>query len=92
MRKDEIQISLRTANEQTLERVTVKKVKIDDEVISLDIVRRGQKRFVFEIMRDNGNRMVASSDEHEKAKGAARAGKPIWRRTVKAALKEKLDQ
>ncbi len=91
MRKDEIQISLRTANEQTLERVTVKKVKIDDEVISLDIVRRGQKRFVFEIMRDNGNRMVASSDEHEKAKGAARAGKPIWRRTVKAALKEKLE-
>jgi hypothetical protein len=41
---------------------------------------RGEKRFVFEIMRDNGNRMVASSDEHKKAKGAAKAGKRIWKR------------
>jgi hypothetical protein len=31
-------------------------------------------------------------DEHKTAKSAARAGKPIWKRTVKAALKEKLDQ
>ena len=92
MEPDEEQINLKTANEQTPERVRVKSVKIDDEVIALDVVRRAEKRFVFEIMRDNGNRMVASSDEHEKAKGAARAGKPIWRRTVKAALKEKLEQ
>jgi len=49
---------LKTANEQTPERVTVKRVKIDDEVIALDVVRRAEKRFVFEIMRDNGNRMV----------------------------------
>jgi hypothetical protein len=83
---------LETTNEQTPERVTVHRVKIDDEVIALDIVKRGEKRFVFEIMRDNGNRMVASSDEHKKAKRAVRAGKPIWKRTVKAALKEKLDQ
>jgi len=80
------------ASEQTLERVTVKRVKIEDETITLDVVRRGEGRFVFEIMRDNGNRMVASSDEHKKAKRAARAGKSIWKRTVKAALKEKLDQ
>ena len=90
MRKDEIQISLRTANEQTPDRVTVKKVKIDDEVIALDVVRRAEKRFVFEIMRDN--RLAASSDEHKTAKGAAKAGKPILKRTVKSVLKEKLDQ
>ena len=83
---------METTNEQPLERVTVHRVKIDDEVIALDIVKRGEKRFVFEVMRDNGNRMVASSDEHKKARRAARAGKPIWKRTVKAALKEKLDQ
>jgi hypothetical protein len=83
---------LETTNEQTPERITVKSVKIDDEVFALDVVKRGEKRFVFEIMRDNGNRMVASSDERKKAKRAARAGKPIWKRTVKAALKEKLDQ
>jgi hypothetical protein len=34
--------------------VTVHRVKIDDEVIALDIVKRGEKRFVFEIMRDTG--------------------------------------
>ncbi len=89
---DDQQIDLKTATEQTLERVTVKRVKIDDEVIALDVVRRGEKRFVFEIMRDNGLRLVASSDEYKKAKRAARAGKPIWKRTVKAALNEKLDQ
>jgi hypothetical protein len=83
---------VKTTNEQTMERVTVNRVKIDDEVIALDVVRRGEKRFAFEIMRDNGNRMVACSDEHKKAKRAARAGKPIWKRTVKAALKEKLNQ
>ena len=83
---------METTNEQTPERITVKSVKIDDEVFALDVVKRGEKRFVFEIMRDNGNRMVASSDERKKAKRAARAGKPIWKRTVKAALKEKLDQ
>ena len=83
---------MKTTNEQTLEPVTVNRVKIDNEIIALDVVRRGEKIFVFEIMRDNGNRMVASSDEHKKAKRAARAGKPIWKRTVKAALKEKLDQ
>ena len=83
---------METTNEQTPERVTVHRVKIDNEVIALDIVKRGEKRFVFEIMRDNGNRLVASSDERKKAKRAARAGKPIWKRTVKAALKEKLDQ
>jgi hypothetical protein len=75
-----------------LERVTVKTVKIDDEVIALDVVRRGEKRFVFEIMRDNPNRLVATSDEHKTAKRAAKAGKPIWKRTVEAALQEKLDQ
>jgi hypothetical protein len=80
------------ASEQTLERVTVKRVKIEDETITLDVVRRGEGRFVFEIMRDNGNRMVASSDEHKKAKRAAKAGKSIWKRTVKAALQERLDQ
>ena len=51
MEPDEEQINLKTANEQTPERVTVKRVKIDDEVIALDVVRRAEKRFVFEIMR-----------------------------------------
>ena len=88
----ETKINMETTNEQTPERVTVKSVKIDDEVFALDVVKRGEKRFVFEIMRNNGNRMVASSDEHKKAKRAARAGKRIWKRTVKAALQEKLDQ
>ena len=54
------------------------------------VVRRAEKRFVFEIMRDNC--LVATSDEHKMAKCAARAGNPVWKRTVKAALKEKLDQ
>jgi hypothetical protein len=45
---------------------------------------------VFEIMRDSI--LVATSDEHKTAKGAARAGKPIWKRTAKLALKEKLNQ
>ena len=84
------QINLKTANEQAPERVTVKRVKIDDEVIALDVVRRAEKSFVFEIMRDNG--LSATRDEHKTAKGAARAGKPIWKRTVKSALKAKLDQ
>ena len=66
------------------------RVKIDDEAIALDVVRRAEKRFVFEVMRDST--LVATSDEHKTAKGAARAGKPIWKRTVKAALKAKLDQ
>ena len=88
----ETKINMETTNEQTPERVTVKSVKIDDEVFALDVVKRGEKRFVFEIMRNNGNRMVASSDEHKKAKRAARAGKRIWKRTVKAALQEKLDR
>ena len=83
---------MHTADEQILERVTINSVKIDDEVIALDIVRRAEKRFVFEIMRENGNRLVATSDEHKTAKSAARAGKPIWKRTVKAALNEKLDR
>lgn len=83
---------MQTINEQTPERVTVNKVKIDEEVIALDVVRRAEKRFVFEIIRDNRNRLVASSDEHKTAKGAAKAGKPIWKRTVKAALKERLNQ
>jgi hypothetical protein len=68
------QINLKTANEQAPERVTVKRVKIDDEVIALDVVRRAEKSFVFEIMRDNG--LSATRDEHKTAKGAARAGKP----------------
>ena len=50
---------MKTTNEQTLEPVTVNRVKIDNEIIALDVVRRGEKIFVFEIMRDNGNRMVA---------------------------------
>jgi hypothetical protein len=83
---------METTNGQIPERITVNSVKIDDEIFALDVVKRVEKRFVFEIMRDSGNRMVASSDEHEKAKRAARAGKPIWKRTVKAALKQKLDQ
>ena len=90
MEPDEEQINLKTAKEQTPERVTVKRVKIDDEVIALDVVRRAEKRFVFEIMRESG--LVATSDERKTAKGAARAGEPIWKRTVKSALKEKLDQ
>ena len=92
MEPDEEQINLKTAKEQTPERVTVKRVKIDDEAITLDVVRRGESRFVFEIVRDNGNRMVATSDEYKKAKRAAKAGKRIWKRAVKAALEEKLDQ
>jgi hypothetical protein len=68
----------------------VNRVKIDDETIVLDVVRRAEKRFVFEVMRDNG--LIATSDEHETAKGAAKAGKPIWKRTAKSVLKEKLDQ
>jgi hypothetical protein len=36
--------------------------------------------------------MVATSDEYKKAKRAAKAGKRIWKRAVKAALEEKLDQ
>jgi predicted secreted protein len=83
---------LHTPNEQIPERVTISSVKIDDEVIALDIVRRAEKRFVFEIMRENRNRLVATSDEHKTAKSAARAGKPIWKRTVKTALNEKLDR
>ena len=63
---------MKTTNGQTLERVTVNRVKIDSEIIALDVVRRGEKIFVFEIMRDNGNRMVASSDEHKKVKRAGR--------------------
>jgi predicted secreted protein len=92
MEPDEEQINLKTANEQTPERVTINSIKIDDEVIALDIVRRAEKRFVFEITRENRNRLVATSDEHKTAKSAARAGKPIWKRTVKTALNEKLDQ
>ena len=92
LRKGRKADKLKTTNEQTLERVTVKRVKIDDEVIALDVVWRAEKRFVFEIRRDDPNRLVASSDEHKTAKSAARAGKSIWKRTVKAALKEKLDQ
>jgi hypothetical protein len=68
----------------------VKRVKIDDEAITLDVVRREKNRFVFEIMRDSA--LIATSDERKTAKGAARAGKPIWKRTVKSALKAKLDQ
>jgi predicted secreted protein len=83
---------LQTINEQTSERVTVNQVKIDDETIALDVVRRAEKRFVFEITRENRNRLVATSDEHKTAKSAARAGKPIWKRTVKTALNEKLDR
>jgi hypothetical protein len=65
-------------------------IKIDDEAIVLEVVRRAEKRFVFEIVRDST--LVATSDEHKTAKGAATAGKPIWKRTVKSALKAKLDQ
>ena len=75
-----------------MERVTVSSVKIDEEIIALDIVRRAPNSFVFEITRENGNRLVASSDEHKTAKSAAKTGKPIWKRTVKTALREKLDQ
>jgi hypothetical protein len=67
----------------------VKRIKIDDETITLDVIRRGENRFVFEIMRNTT--LVGTSDERKTAKGAARAGKPIWKRTVKAAIKEKLD-
>ena len=65
-------------------------MRIDDDAIALDVVRRAEKRFVFEIMRDNA--LIATSDEHKTAKGAARAGKPIWKRIVKSALKARLDQ
>ena len=68
----------------------MKRVKIDDEAIALDVIRRAEKRFVFEIIRNSS--LVATSDEHKTAKGAARAGKPIWKRIVKSALKARLDQ
>jgi hypothetical protein len=68
----------------------VKRVRIDDEAIALDVARRAEKQFVFEIVRDNV--LIATSDEHKTAKGAARAGKPIWKRIVKSALKARLDQ
>ena len=55
--------------------------------ISLGALRRASYS---EIMRDNG--LIATSDEYKTAKGAAKAGKPIWKRTVKSALKAKLDQ
>jgi hypothetical protein len=48
----ERQLNFETTSEQT-ERVTVNRVKIDDEAIALDVVRRAEKRFVFEIIRDN---------------------------------------
>ena len=83
---------MHTPNEQILDRVTINSIKIDDEVIALDIVRRAEKRFVFEITRENRKRLVATSDEHKTAKSAARAGKPVWKRTVKTALNEKLDR
>ena len=70
MRRGENQINFKTTNEQTPERVKVKKVKIYDEVIALDVVRRAEKRFVFEIMRDN--RLAASSDEHKTARAQPR--------------------
>jgi hypothetical protein len=57
---------------------------------SFDVVRLAENSFVFEILRDNT--LIATSDERKTAMGAARAGKPIWKRTVKAALKAKLDQ
>jgi hypothetical protein len=88
--RDERQLDSKTIDEQIFERVTVDRVKIEDEIISLDVIRRGEKRFVFEIRRENGNRLVASSDEHKKAKRAAKAGKSVWKRAVKAALKERL--
>jgi hypothetical protein len=90
--KIEKQINLATPNEQPAERVPVNRVKIDDELIALDVVMRREKRFVFEIMRDNGNCLIASSDERKSAKRAARAGKSIWKQTARAALKQKLDQ
>ena len=34
---------MKTTNEQTLEPVTVNRVKIDNEIIALDVVRRGEK-------------------------------------------------
>jgi hypothetical protein len=49
--KERDEDNMETTNEQTPERVTVKSVKIEDEVFALDIVKRGEKRFVFEIMR-----------------------------------------
>jgi hypothetical protein len=45
-------VDLKASNEQT-ERVTLKRVKIDDEIIALDVVRRADGRFVFEIVRDD---------------------------------------
>ena len=74
---------MKTTNEQTLEPVTVNRVKIDNEIIALDVVRRGEKIFVFEIMREQ-REPHGCGGEHKKAKRAARAGKPIWKRTVKA--------
>jgi hypothetical protein len=68
----------------------VNRVKIDEKDIALDVVRRAENSFVFEIRR--GNDLVACSDEHKTAKGASKAGKPVWKRTAKLALKEKLDQ
>jgi len=59
------------------------------EVIALDVVRRAEKRFVFEIMRDN--RLAASSDEHKTAKGAARRESRSGSGRPKSLLKEKLE-
>ena len=52
LRKGERQLNCETTDEQT-ERVTVKRIKIDDEAIALDVIRRAENRFVFEIMRDS---------------------------------------
>ena len=41
--KIEAKINIKTTNEQTAERVTVKSVRIDDEVFALDVVKRGEK-------------------------------------------------
>jgi hypothetical protein len=61
--------NFKTSDEQ-IERVTVKRVKIDYEAIVLDVVRRAEKRFVFEIVRDST--FVATSDEHRTAKGGSK--------------------
>jgi hypothetical protein len=48
--------------------------------MSLGALRRDS----YSIMRDNA--LIPTSDEHKTAKGAARAGKPIWKRDDGSSL------
>ena len=44
----------------------------DDGVVVLYVVRRAERRFVFEVMRDSN--LVAISDEHKNGQGSRQGG------------------